>query len=205
MMHGLWLTGASLMFLARHLRRCGFAVYPFSYSSVRKDLRGNAIGLQQFVERIDAPTVHFVGHSLGGIVIRALFHYFPQQRPGRIVTLASPHGGTHVGERIAQTRFGRYLLGASVRQVLEQLPEQWVLPSRDIGVVIGTMPIGGGRLFSNRHGPGDGLLTIEESSLAGATDTVMLPIAHSGLPFSRRAAEQVCRFLMTGRFQQPAA
>jgi pimeloyl-ACP methyl ester carboxylesterase len=204
LMHGLWLTGASLLFLARRLRRCGFAVHPFSYDSVRKDLRANAEALARFAQGIDAPTLHFVGHSLGGIVIRALFHYFPEQRPGRIVTLASPHGGSHVGERIARTRLGRRLLGASVRQLLARAPASWPLPARDIGAICGTAPIGAGRLFSDRRGTNDGLLTLEETILPGATDTIALPTAHSAMPFSRAVGEQVCRFLQTGRFRHPA-
>lgn len=203
-MHGLWLSGVFLFFLARHLRRCGFRVHTFSYASVRKDLRANAVDLQAFVARLDAPTVHFVGHSLGGIVIRALFHYFPQQRPGRIVTLAAPHGGSHVGERIARSGLGRRMLGASVRQLLARVPQGWTLPERDLGVISGTVPIGAGRLFSNRGGIGDGLLTLDEATLPGATDAIELRVAHTAMPFARQTGEQVCQFLRTGRFRHPA-
>ena len=205
LVHGLWLTGASLYFLARHLRGCAFRVHTFTYASVRKDLRANAADLQAFVARLDSPVVHLVGHSLGGIVIRALFHYFPQQRPGRIVTLATPHGGSHVGERIARSRLGRRVLGAGVCQLLARQPQGWALPPRDIGVISGTVPIGLGRLFSNRREPGDGLLTLEEAALPGATDSIALPLAHSAMPFARQTGEQVCQFLRTGRFRHPAS
>jgi pimeloyl-ACP methyl ester carboxylesterase len=205
LIHGLWLSGAFLFFLARHLRACGFKVHTFSYASVSRDLRANAAELERFVARLGATRVHFVGHSLGGIVIRALFHYFPNQRPGRVVTLATPHGGSHVGERIARTRIGRRLLGASVRQMLAGDMRHWPLPARDIGNVAGTMPVGAGRLFARTRAPNDGLLTIEETALAGATDTVSLHVAHTAMPFSRAAAAQVCQFLRTGRFLQPAS
>jgi pimeloyl-ACP methyl ester carboxylesterase len=204
LMHGLWLSGAFLFFLARHLRRCGFRVHTFSYASVRKDLCANAADLQAFVARLDAPIVHFVGHSLGGIVIRALFHYFPQQRPGRIVTLATPHGGSHVGERIARSTLGRRMLGASVRQLLARVPQAWALPDRDIGVISGTVPIGAGRLFSNRRATNDGLLTLDEAALPGATDAIELRLAHTAMPFARQTGEQVCQFLDTGRFRHLA-
>jgi pimeloyl-ACP methyl ester carboxylesterase len=205
LVHGLWLPGASLYVLARRLRRCGFQVHTFSYAAVRQDLRANAADLQAFVAGLDAAVVHFVGHSLGGIVIRALFHHFPRQRPGRIVTLATPHGGSHVGERIARWAVGRRLLGASVRELLAGLPQTWPLPDRDVGVVRGTVPIGAGRLFSNRRVSGDGLLTLEESALPGATDSIELPLAHSAMPFARQVGVQVCEFLRTGRFRHPAS
>ncbi len=201
LIHGLWLSGAFLFFLARHLRACGFEVHTFSYASVRRDLRANAAALERFVARLGASRVHFVGHSLGGIVIRALFHYFPAQRPGRIVTLATPHRGSHVAARIARSRLGRRLLGASVRQLLTGDLHHWPLPARDIGVIAGTLPIGAGRLFTRTRVPNDGLLTIEEAALAGATDSILLRVAHTAMPFSRATAAQVCQFLRAGRFQ----
>src|SRR5439155_5575717 len=73
LVHGLWLSGWCMLLLAWRLRRCGFRTYRFSYRSVRKGLRENAAALRAFSDAIDASTVHFVGHSLGGIVIQAMF------------------------------------------------------------------------------------------------------------------------------------
>jgi len=68
--HGLWMTGVDMYLLRWRVRRCGFVVKQFSYSSIRASVSDNATGLQQFVDRLDADTIHLVGHSLGGLLIR---------------------------------------------------------------------------------------------------------------------------------------
>ena len=88
LVHGLWFPGYLISVLAGRLRRQGFRACIFAYPSVRSDLSANAARLGHFIEKLDAETVHLVGHSLGAILIRALFHFHPQQKPGRIVTLA---------------------------------------------------------------------------------------------------------------------
>ena len=197
---GLWLLGASLVWQARRLHWAGFDVHRVSYPTVRHTLEENATHLEHVVRRMDAETIHFVGHSLGGIVIRALFHFFPEQRPGRIVTIASPHGGSHVGELFSRSKLGRVLLGASVPEVLSHRPAQWPLPAREIGVIRGDLPVGLGRFFPGLETPNDGLLTAQEAWLDGAADEVTLRVAHTGMLFAPSVAEATIRFLRQGRF-----
>ncbi len=197
---GLWLLGSSLLLQAYRLRRAGFDVHPVSYPTVRQSLQDNAARVEQVTRAVRAETVHFVGHSLGGIVIRALFHFFPEQRPGRIVTIASPHGGTHVGKLISRSRLGRAILGASVREVLAHVPAAWPLPPREIGVIRGDMAMGMGRIFPGLTAPNDGLLTAPETWLDGATDELTLPVAHTGMLFASSVAQATIRFLRCGRF-----
>jgi pimeloyl-ACP methyl ester carboxylesterase len=201
---GLWLPAASLTYLARGLARCGFETRCFSYPSVRGGLRANAERLNAFLARVDAPVVHLVGHSLGGVVIRALFQYFPAQRPGRIVMLASPLQGSRAAARVLRTRRGARLVGESVAELQGGSPARWPLPAREIGVVRGTLPVGLGRLVCRLRGPNDGLLELTETALPGATDSVDLPVAHTAMLVSRRAVTQVCHFLRHGRFARPA-
>jgi len=186
--------------LARRLRRCGYDVRVFSWPTVRQTLVHNAGLLQRFVQSLEADVIHFVGYSLGGVLIRALFHYHPQQRPGRIVTLASPHGGSRVAQVLARFALGRRILGKGVQQLIVGLPQRWSLPSRDIGTISGDQPIGLGRLFCVLRSPNDGLLTVDETRISGARAAIVLHVAHTGMMFSRQAADQTCHFLRQGRF-----
>ena len=201
LLHGLWFSGHILFWLARWLRRRSFNVYTFSYPSVRADLNANAARLARFLDTLDADTVHLVGHSLGGILIRALFQHHPQQKPGRIVTLGTPHGGSRVARHLSRHVLWRRLMGKGVAQLLAAEPREWRPPAREIGVICGTHSFGMGRLlYRGLPRPNDGLLTVKESAFPCAREHLVLPVSHTGMLFSRTLARQVAAFLETGQF-----
>jgi pimeloyl-ACP methyl ester carboxylesterase len=201
LIHGLWLSGWCLLPLARRLRRAGFTVHIFSYASVSSDLRANAEYLQRYLSTLPVREVHLVGHSLGGILIRALHHYYPQQRPGRIVTLGAPHGGSRVAQHLSRYAFWRWAMGKGVINLLSGVPPRWTTPPREIGVICGTRSFGMGRLLvRDLPLPNDGLLTVKESAFPAAREHLALPFSHTGMLFSREVADQTGEFLITGMF-----
>lgn len=197
---GLWLPAWSLWLQARRLRRCGYDVHVFSWRSVRRDLRENAAALQGYLAGIAAPTVHLVGGSLGGVLIRALHHYFPAQRPGRIVTCGSPHAGSRAAAQLARFGWGRRLLGKPIAQLLAGEPSGWRPPAAEVGVLAGNFPHGLGALIARLPRPHDGVVALDETRYPPATDTVVLPVSHYAMLWSRAVADQTCAFLRTGRF-----
>jgi pimeloyl-ACP methyl ester carboxylesterase len=202
LVNGLWLNNVALWLMAARLRGQGFAVFPFSYSSVRRDLRANAAELQQFLARVPGETVHLVGYSLGGVVIRALFHFFPSQRPGRIVLLGSPQTGNRSAVTVRRRAPGRWITGKSVAELVTGAPESWGWPRREIGVVAGVRSIGLGRLFTKLPGPNDGTVCVDETRVADARDELTLPVAHSALLLSPLVVKQTAAFLHRGQFER---
>lgn len=201
---GLWMPAWSLVYLARGLQRCGFAVHRFGYGAVRNDLAANAARLRRFIdERCPRRPVHLVGHSLGGLVIRSLLHAYPELPVGRVVTLATPHQGSAVARRLAACALGRALLGRSVEDLLAaRLPADGGRPRRPCGVICGDLAFGLGRLlYPKLPRPNDGLLSAAECRLPGAADEISLPVTHTGMLLSRRVVEQICQFLGSGRFR----
>ncbi len=202
LVHGLWMTGLEMSLLRQRLRQCGFVPRQFSYPTVRCSLADNAARLQHFVEQIDAATVHFVAHSLGGLLLRQFFHDYSHQRPGRIVTLGTPHGGSVAALRMAQRRIGRLLLGKSLDHGLRGDVPAWTV-EREIGVIAGDLGMGMGRLmgfFADSHN--DGAVALSETRSTGMTDYRVFHTSHSGLLFSAEVAMATCTFLREGRFLQ---
>lgn len=200
LVNGLWLPDAALALLARRLRRAGFHAVPFSYPSVRDDLRANAGRLQDFLARVPGERVHLLGYSLGGLVIRALFHFHPGQRPGRIVLLGSPQQGSRAAHGLARTRLGRRLLGRSLADLNAGRPQAWQWPRHDTGVIAGRAPFGLGRLVADLPAPHDGTVAADETVLPAARDRLILPVNHSGLLLAPGVARQTAVFLRSGAF-----
>ncbi|MBI4005249.1 MAG: alpha/beta fold hydrolase [Gammaproteobacteria bacterium] len=197
--HGIWTNGLEMSLLRRRLTNAGFRVIQFSYRSVRSTPIENAMDLQIFVEKINSPAVHYVCHSLGGLIIRHLFNEYPEQPPGRIVTMGTPHTPSSAARQLARFSPGRLILGLSTLQGLLGNVPPW-RNSHDLGVIAGRLRLGMGMLIPGIPKPNDGTVAIEETKLEGMTDHITLPVSHFGMLVSARVAGQTINFLKHGAF-----
>lgn len=200
LVHGLWLSGWAMGYLARRLRAAGFRPYQFSYPSVRGSLRSNATALRRFSDTIPGSTIHFVGHSLGGVVIQTMMACSTPPRPGRIVTICSPHRGSRAAQMLSRRRLGRRLLGASMADLLHDESPPETPCKREVGLIMGDLPIGAGRLLHGLERPNDGVVSVSEMHWPGAHDQIVLHVMHSGMLVSPAAAAAAARFLRDGHF-----
>lgn len=201
LIHGLWMPAVVMALLARRLRRAGWATFIFAYSARHAAARHNAAALAAFVQGIDAASLHFVAHSLGGLILMQLFQDYPAQRPGRVVLLGTPYLGSHVARRFSRNTWGRWLCGLSLDAALLGDGPRWA-GGRDLGVIAGTTPIGVGRIIPGLPTPNDGMVAVAETAVAEQIDNITVPVTHAGLVFSAAVARQVAHFLATGRFSR---
>jgi len=203
LVHGLWMNGWEMFLLRRRLQARGYRLYRFYYRTVGCDLKVNAERLNHFLhQNVEGDTVHLVAHSLGGLVVRGLFYDFPQQRPGRVVTLGTPHQGSYVAQRASRSGLLRRRLGMSLPALLGEVPP-WS-GGRELGSLAGTLSLGVGWFFRGVQRPNDGTVAVAETKLDGMRDHLGLRASHFGLLFSRGAALQVDHFLQHGRFYRDA-
>jgi pimeloyl-ACP methyl ester carboxylesterase len=162
-----------------------------------------AVALSRFVSAIGAQEVHYVGHSLGGLVILRMCADYPDERPGRIVLLGPPYGICHVAQRVAQVPLARHLLGQSMEALCSLGPP--CPEGREVGVIAGNLSMGIGHwLFPGPPGEDDGTVRVDETYIPGMKDHLVLRVSHMGLVLSSQAAGQVCTFLTTGAFDHGA-
>jgi pimeloyl-ACP methyl ester carboxylesterase len=202
--HGLWLTGIESALMRRRLAaRHGFECHSFSYRTTGRAMSDVLEQLSQFVERIDADQVHFVGHSLGGLVLYRYFETAPCAQPGRVVFLGSPTVKSRTAERVGRLPLLSSLIGRMVNDELvwPHDPREWRCP-RELGLIAGTRPLGLGRFFARFEEDCDGTIGVSETKLPGHTAHVTLPVSHMGMLASSAVAEQVGEFLAKGRFRQ---
>lgn len=199
--HGLWMPGFEGAVLRRRLRRQrGFRTYGYGYRSVRDPMATLVAGLRQLIARIDAPQVHLLGHSLGGLIVLRFLQRHTMVQPGRVVFLATPSAGSRVARRLARWQLGRKILGpVACEELLPAAPALWDQP-RELGIIAGTRPIGLGHLLLTFADDNDGTVAVSETELPGAKDRLCLPVTHSGMLISARVAQEAGSFLQHGRF-----
>ena len=203
LVHGLWLGGWVMAILAARLRRCGYATRIFPYASMGPGLSANAAALARFARSLDAPRVHFIGHSMGGLVILKMLAENPELRLGRAVLLGSPYGGSRSAEALASVAAGRLMLGHSL---MEWLRGPHVEPqSCELGVLAGSRKLGLGCVITRLPDPNDGVILEAEARIPGMSDFICLRVSHSEMLWSRQVAHQVCAFLHSGRFDHGEA
>jgi pimeloyl-ACP methyl ester carboxylesterase len=203
LVHGIWMNGAEMWRLRQRLQQAGYECHQFKYPCLKKTPEENADALHRFVSDIDAKVLHFVCFSLGGVVLLHLFDQYLIKRPGRIVFLGAPVNGSEVAQRLYRSRLTRWSLGKSVHRGLLGDRPVW-MKWRDIGIIAGTIPLGVGLIVGGLRMPHDGTVSVDETCLGGATDSITYPASHLGLLYSQQVAMQVMTFLRAGKFGDEA-
>lgn len=199
LVHGLWMNGWEMSLLRRRLAAHGYRLYRYHYRTVGRSLGENAERLDRYLQEfVEGERVHLVAHSLGGLVVRRLLHDFPRQRPGRVVTLGTPHQGSYVASRASRYGLLRRMLGMSLPALLGEVPP-WQ-GERELGSLAGSLALGLGWLFPGVPCPNDGTVAVVETQLEGQRDHRVLRASHFGLLLSREAARQTDGFLRHGQF-----
>lgn len=174
----------------------------FSYPSMSGCTSDHAQSLLQFARSLEAERMHFVGHSLGGIVILRALEQADDLPPGRAVLLGTPLQGSRAAQGLARLPFGKAMLGPVVQEeCVECTPREWK-GSREVGIIAGSIGFGLGRLFAKLEAEHDGTVLVEETRLPGAKDHIVLPASHTSMLLSAEVAEQVVHFLREGRFKR---
>lgn len=205
LVHGLWMSGFQLSILKHRLEGEGHLhVAPFSYPSMGS-MSDHVRSLIDFARAQNFEQLHFVGHSLGGLVILRALQITDDLPPGRAVLLGTPLQGSKAAQSIARLLpFGKAILGAAVNEECIQSSVREWSGRRDVGVIAGSMGLGLGRLFTTLDDEHDGTVLVNETRLPGAKDHIVLHISHTGMLFSTEVAEQALSFLNEGRFKRHA-
>jgi pimeloyl-ACP methyl ester carboxylesterase len=199
--HGLWMTGLELSVLQHRLHaEYGFEVSMYSYPSITGTMAEHVAGLHAFAVTQECERLHFIGHSLGGIVILKMLETNNDLPPGRVVCLGTPMQGSAAVDGFARWPFARAALGAAIcDEVLSKKPRRWD-GRRDVGIIAGSLSVGMGRLFADFQEPSDGTLLVSETRLEGAKEHIVIPVSHTGMVFSAEVARQLSEFLRNGHF-----
>ena len=204
--HGLGRTPASMAILVSRLENAGFRVINFGYPSRSEPIEALVERLESEVGQCcisEAETVHFVTHSMGGVLVRSYLSQRPEAHQGRVVMLSPPSQGSEIIDAFSDSDLLRSILGpaalllgtdsAGIANQLEPVRFR-------LGVITGTRsldPIGSWLI----PGPDDGKVSVDRAAVEGAADFIALPATHTFIMNRSDVAEEVVNFLRNGRFQ----
>lgn len=201
LIHGIWMKGPELLYIRYKLWRQGYKVYLFHYASVFKTPEENANKLYQFISTIDATVIHFVAHSLGGIVVNHLFQHHEINQNGKVVLIGSPLNGSAAAVYLRENKYLKYLLGKSVIKGLLGDAPKWNSKKRNskrkVCVIAGIKGIGVGRLIAHKvmTVPNDGTVNLPETRLENADESHEIPRSHFLLLVSNEVVKIIIKFL----------
>lgn len=198
LLHGIWNGRVWLGPLAWRLRRDGFRVASFGYSTAFGGAEAALPRLQQRIKRLaQQGPVALVGHSLGGLIALHALRQAPQLPVTRVVCLGAPLAGSAVAQTLLRRGLG-VALGRSAA-LLQQGLGHWD-GRAEVGMVAGSVAVGLGNRIAALGPESDGTVALAETRVPGLRDHCLVRASHSGLLFSPVAARQAAAFLRHGRF-----
>ncbi|MDD4279267.1 MAG: hypothetical protein PHX74_05970 [Candidatus Sumerlaeales bacterium] len=208
LVHGITRDNTDMARLQQAFHRAGYTVVNWHYPSTQLSIPDIA---EEFVAVIGKYAhkkrkLHFVGHSMGGIIIRyALKDYKTDDATlGRLVMIGTPNKGAYLADVLAQTKLYKMLLGPAGQDLRSgdigmcfRAPQ----PPLSFGVIAGGtgFPIGMNPMI---HGDNDGIVAVSETYLPQMDGFLLLPYLHRFLPLGKRTVEASVRFIQTGQFAE---
>lgn len=204
LLHGLARKSSSMKKLEGELVNHHYKVINVDYPSTKHDIQslakwsiGNAIdGLEQ------CKSIHFVTHSMGGILVRQFLHDHDIANLGRVVMLGPPNSGSEVVDILQNMPGFKTVNGPAGLQLSakkEGLPNQLGPANFELGIIAGSRSVNL-VLSTLLPLPNDGKVSVESSKLAGMSDHVTMPVTHTFMMRNPAVIAQVIRFLKEGCF-----
>ena len=207
LLHGLARTSRAMEPMAEALTEDGYIVANIDYPSREypiEELAPIAVGdgIEACKNNGSAPTIHFVTHSLGGILVRQYFADRTLESLGRVVMLAPPNQGSNAADAMQGVPGFDWLNGPAGYQLgkgEESVPLRLGTPDFEFAVIAGDRTIDPvtSQVLEN---PDDGRVSVEDTKLDGMRDFRVLSVSHAFIMQDDEVMRLVGNFLRYGSF-----
>ncbi len=207
LLHGLARTAASMDAMQQALAEAGFETanidYPSRHHTV-EELAATVVpeGVESCRARQGVERIHFVTHSLGGILVRQFLAGNELDELGRVVMLAPPNQGSAAVDELRHLPGFDWLNGPAGRQLGKgenSVPLRLGPADFELGIIAGSRTIDPvtSAVLDN---PDDGRVSVADTRLEGMRDFVVVEHSHAFIMRMREPIELTIRFLTRGSF-----
>ncbi|MBL4885658.1 MAG: alpha/beta hydrolase [Planctomycetaceae bacterium] len=209
LLHGIMRTAKSFEPLQRELEKQGYLVFSVNYPSTQITIEQASINLQQVLKSLEGvERFSLVGHSMGGLVIRAWSRDHEDARLEKVVMLGTPNQGAELADALKDFLPYQWVMGKAGQQLgtdEKNIPNQLPVPTVPVGI------IAGGRGEKSRGynpwlpGDNDGTVTVASTHLKGEAAFLRIACLHAFIMRDPKAIQAVAHFIKQGTFSPNAA
>jgi len=193
------------------LENAGYSVFNCNYPSRKHPielLSVNVIAraIEHCLEEYHPARIHFVTHSMGGIMVRYYLSQHSVTELGRVVMLGPPNAGSELVDRLSGYQLFTLINGPAGKQLgteASSLPNSLGPVDYEVGIIAGNKSL---NLLSSMLIPGDhdGRVSTQSARLEGMADFIQLPCSHSFMMNRQDVIQQTLQFLAQGHFERKA-
>jgi pimeloyl-ACP methyl ester carboxylesterase len=204
LLHGVLRTSRCMASLASFLKIQGYDILNIDYPSSKYDIAtiANVIHplIQEFAKQVDK--LHFVGYSMGGLVIRAYLHKYNPGNLARVVMIATPNGGSEIADFLQNFWFYRKIYGpAGAQLITDQTSFREIFGhiNYELGIISGisNFYIIASLIMDKES---DGRVSVANTKIVGMKEQVTIKAGHTFIASNKKTLQFTSAFLLHGTF-----